>query len=73
MDFVFEIKKHLATLRTSNTGWTRELNLVSWNGAPPRYDIRDWSPDKEQMTKGVTLTEEDAIAVANAIMEEVRR
>ena len=70
MDFVYEIKKHLATLRRSNTGWTRELNLVSWNGGEPKYDIRDWSPDKEHMTKGVILTKEEAIAVAKAIMEE---
>ena len=52
----FEITDHLATLSTSAKGWTKELNLVSWNGAAPKYDIRDWSPDHSKMGKGVTLS-----------------
>ena len=41
----FEITDHLATLSTSPKGWTKELNLVSWNGVAAKYDIRDWSPE----------------------------
>lgn len=41
-------------------GWRKELNKISWNGAAPKYDIRDWAPDHEKMGKGVTLTEEEA-------------
>ena len=52
----FEITDHLATLSTSPRGWTKELNLVSWNGAAAKYDIRDWSPDHNKMGKGVTLS-----------------
>ena len=52
----FEITDHLATLSTSPKGWTKELNLVSWNGAAAKYDIRDWSPDHSKMGKGVTLS-----------------
>ena len=35
------------------------LHLISWNGAAPKYDIRDWSPEHEKMGKGVTLSEEE--------------
>ena len=52
----YEITSHLATMSTSAKGWTKELNLVSWNGAAPKYDIRDWSPDHSKMGKGVTLS-----------------
>ena len=52
----YEITSLLATLSTSAKGWTKELNLVSWNGAAPKYDIRDWSPDHSKMGKGVTLS-----------------
>ena len=52
----YEITSHLATLSTSPKGWTKELNLVSWNGAAAKYDIRDWSPDHNKMGKGVTLS-----------------
>ncbi|WP_062106125.1 YdbC family protein [Bacillus niameyensis] len=58
-DIKFEITKHIAVLSESAKGWTRELNLVSWNGRDPKYDIRDWAPDHEKMGKGITLTEEE--------------
>ncbi|MDR0199250.1 MAG: YdbC family protein [Streptococcaceae bacterium] len=58
-DFKFEIVEHLITLSESATGWTKELNRVSWNGRDPKYDIRDWSPDHVKMGKGVTLSDEE--------------
>jgi hypothetical protein len=51
----FEIIKNIGTLSESPKGWTKELNLISWNGRDPKYDIRDWDPDHEKMGKGVTL------------------
>ena len=59
-DFKFEIKKEIGVLSTSTKGWKKELNLISWNGGAPKYDIREWSPDHEKMGKGVTLTDEEA-------------
>ncbi len=53
----FEIKEHIGVLSESAKGWTKELNIVSWNGGAPKYDLRDWSPDHEKMGKGVTMTE----------------
>ena len=58
-DIKFEIKKELGVLSENSRGWRKELNLVSWNDAAPKYDIREWSPDHEKMGKGVTLTEEE--------------
>ena len=40
-------------------GWTRELNLVSWNEREPKYDIRDWNADHTRMSKGISMTEEE--------------
>lgn len=58
-DFSYEIKQEIGILSTSPKGWTKELNLVSWNGKAPKYDIRDWSPDHEKMGKGITLSNEE--------------
>ena len=55
----FEIIKNIGTLSESSKGWTKELNLISWNGREPKYDIRDWDPEYQKMGKGVTLTEEE--------------
>ena len=65
----YNITAHLATLSTSPKGWTKELNLVSWNDKEPKYDIRDWSPDHEKMGKGVTLSREELDALKAALAD----
>lgn len=59
-DIKFEIKEELGVLSESPKGWRKELNLVSWNGGAPKYDLREWAPEHEKMGKGVTLTKEEA-------------
>jgi hypothetical protein len=59
----FEIIEHIGVISESAKGWTKELNLVSWNGKQPKYDLRDWAPNKEKMGKGITLTEEELNAL----------
>lgn len=69
-DFKFEIKKTIGVLSESNKGWTKELNLISWNDGDPKYDIRDWAPDHTKMGKGVTFTE-DEVRKLYKILEEI--
>ncbi len=54
-DIKYEIKEELGVLSESAKGWSKELNLISWNGGAPKYDLRDWAPDHEKMGKGITL------------------
>lgn len=54
-----DIVAQLGVLSEGTKGWKTELNLVSWNGADPKYDIRTWSPDHTKMSKGFTFTEEE--------------
>ena len=56
----YEIIEEIGVLSENSRGWRKELNLVSWNGAPAKYDLRDWAPGREKMGKGVTLTAEEA-------------
>lgn len=58
-DIKYEIIEELGVLSESAKGWKKELNLISWNGAEPKYDLRDWDPNHEKMGKGVTLNEEE--------------
>lgn len=62
-EFKYEIVKELGVIAEAARGWTRELNLVSWNDKPAKFDIRDWAPDHEKMGKGVSLTEEEMEAL----------
>lgn len=59
-EFRYEITEHIGVISESAGGWTKELNMVSYNGATPKYDIRDWAPEHEKMSKGITLTDEEA-------------
>ncbi len=68
-DIKYEIKQQLGEISTSPKGWSKELNLVSWNGASLKYDIRDWAPEHEKMGKGITLTEDEARTLYNLLGE----
>ncbi len=59
----FEITQRIGVLSENARGWTKELNMVSWNDREPKYDLREWSPDHSRMGKGITLTEEDITAL----------
>ncbi|SFG77909.1 YdbC family protein [Oribacterium sp. WCC10] len=59
-DIKFEIKEKIGILAENAKGWTKEINLVSWNNGAAKYDIRDWAPEHEKMGRGITLTEQEA-------------
>lgn len=61
--FVYEIVKNIGSLSESDKGWSKEVNLISWNGKEPKYDIREWSPDGTKMGKGVTLSKEEFLSL----------
>lgn len=64
-----EIVEPIAVLSENEKGYTKEINLVSWNGSEPKFDIRNWHPDREKCGKGITLTEEEAHALMDALKE----
>jgi len=55
----FEIKENIGVLSESAKGWSKELNLVSWNDKEAKYDLREWDPAHEKMGKGITLNVEE--------------
>ena len=59
MNITFAIIDHISTLAVTRDEWTKELNIVKWNGNDARYDIREWSPDRSRMSRGITLTAEE--------------
>ena len=63
----YEIIKKIGVLSTSASGWSKEVNLISWNDRDPKYDIRDWSADHSKMGKGVTLSKEELSALRDLL------
>ena len=58
-DIKYEIVEELGVISESTKGWKKELNLISWNGAAPKYELRDWAPEHEKMGKGITLNADE--------------
>ncbi len=67
----YEIIEELGVLSESKSGWTKELNKISWSGRAPKYDIRDWAPEHEKMGKGITLSEEELRNLCELLVREV--
>ena len=70
-DIKYEIIKELGVLSKNAKGWRKELNIVSWNGAAPKYDIREWAPEHEKMGKGMTLTANEAKELLALLQQEL--
>lgn len=67
LEYSFVIKEHFGVINTRDNGWTRELNLVSWNDGVPKYDIRDWNDKHDRMSRGITLTADDMRGLARVM------
>lgn len=63
----YEIVKKIEVLSEGKNGWTKEVNLVSWNGKPAKVDIRDWNHEQGKMGKGTTLTYDEAQLLKEAL------
>ena len=67
--FEFNNTEEIAIISDKN-GYTKELNMISYNGAPPKLDLRNWSVDEsgeKRMGKGLTLSTEEAITLRDAL------
>lgn len=70
--FTYTIEQNLGILSQNPHGWTKEFNIVSWNGHPAKYDLREWGPEHEKMAKGLTFSvEEMRILKASLAMLEL--
>ena len=67
----YEIIKEIAVLSKSGSGYTKEINLIAWNGNEPKYDVRSFSSNREKCSKGVTLTADEAAALLKALQNEL--
>lgn len=66
-EFKYEIVQKIGVLSTSSKGWEKQLNLISWNDRPPKYDLREWAPDGATMGKGITLSKEELLALRDLL------
>ena len=66
-DFTFTIEKHIATLNDNDASWPLELNLVSFNGDPAKFDLHKWNKRHDRMSKGISLTNDELKSLMHAL------
>ena len=69
-DVTFEIMEHIGVIDEINNReekWTKEINVVAWNGGKPKIGIKDWNATHERMSRGITLTEEQGEKLVKAL------
>lgn len=74
-DVTFEIMEHIGVIDVVDgreEKWTKEVNVVAWNGGKPKIDVRDWNESHERMSRGITLTEEQAMKLTKALVDRYR-
>ncbi len=65
----YRINDNLAVLSTSNTGYTKEVNVITWNHGARKIDIRNWSPERK-CAKGISLSMTEAMKLLGALEEQ---
>jgi hypothetical protein len=68
-EVTWELSEHIGVIGKDAKGWTRELNRVAWNGGPLKFDIRSWDEAHEKMSKGITLTKDEMVAMRDMIAD----
>ncbi|MBE0451520.1 MAG: hypothetical protein IBX70_11840 [Clostridia bacterium] len=63
----YEIKETIGVLSENIKGWSKELNLISWNDREAKFDVRDWAPNHEKMGKGVTLSRDELVKLRKVL------
>ena len=68
-EFKYAIKEHVGVVAEERGYRTLELNLVSFNDAEPKFDLRRWvNKDGERtLGKGITMTGEQIRALRDLL------
>ena len=64
----YRIIANVGILAKRPNDWSKEVNIVSWNEGPAKLDIREWSPNHDKMSKGITLTAEEAQRLVDSVL-----
>lgn len=71
---LFEIKEHIGTISNNQSGWDKELNIISWNGQnTPKFDVRAWNEDHTHMARGITLYSDEMQALVDLYSDWKKR
>lgn len=68
-EITYDIVENVGVIKRYASGWTKEVNIISWNEGIPKFDIRDWDENREHLTRGMTFTDEEMFKLVDFINE----
>lgn len=72
-DITCEIVEHIGVFDSENETWIGQVNKVSWNGNPPKLDIRYWKIDEPEKNRKVgSLSNEAAITLGELLLKATK-
>lgn len=71
-EFTIEIVPNFDFIIEEGANTSINVRKVSWNGRPPKIDIRKWAyqDGQERAMKGVSLTDEGTNELSNVLVEQ---
>lgn len=70
-DISMKLIRTVGTLSENEKGWKKQLKVISWNDAEPKYDLRAWNPEEDRSGKGLTMTHDELKALGDIINTEL--
>ena len=68
----FDLMEHIGVLAKKDNGWTKEVNIVAWNGGKAKVDIREWDENHDVAGKGLTLTKTEEMELCSILHEHLK-
>ena len=71
-EITYDVVENIGVI-ADNGAWETQVNMISWNHAKPKLDIRNWNVETNKMSKGISLTESEARELARVLTEYFER
>ncbi len=68
-EFSFKVVHHLGVYGRSAKGWTKEANVIEWNGNRAKLDLREWDPEHTRMSRGITLHKQEMLYLLQILLK----
>ncbi len=68
-EFSFKVVRHLGVYGRSAKGWTKEANVIEWNGNRAKLDLREWDPEHARMSRGITLHKQEMLYLLQILLK----
>ena len=68
-EFKYDLHSEVAVLSETESGFSTEVNIISFNEGKKKIDIRKWDKKNDKMLKGISLSKEETLRLLEALKD----